>query len=216
MSFLAKSNFYFKKPKVIIITGKGSDSATETVFQVLSKKLKVRKILNHNLPFVGKNEILIFETKTNELNLLNFIIKNSSLPILLITHLGEIPYEHDSFSGDKKEVEEILKFIKFIPPDGQLVLNFDDEAVKEVKNFTNLKITNFGFQSGSDFQATDIKVNHGTNFKLNYQGNTVPIWLDYLFGKEQIYSSLAAISVATIFNLNLVEASQVLKDMKIS
>lgn len=211
MNFLEKSNFYFKKPKTIIVTGKGSSSATEAIFRVLSKKLKVRKILNQKLPLVDKNEILIFETKIRELSSLDFLIKHSSLPVLLVTHLGEIPYERDSFSGDKKEVEEILEFIKFIPPKAQLVLNFDDEVVRELKNLSNLKITNFGFQAGSDFQASDIKLNHGTNFKLNYQGNTVPIWLDYLFGKEQIYSSLAAISVATIFNLNLVEISQALK-----
>jgi UDP-N-acetylmuramoyl-tripeptide--D-alanyl-D-alanine ligase len=211
MSFFAKTNFYFKKPKIIIVTGNGSSSTTGAIFQILSKKLKVRKILNQNLPFVSKDEILIFETKVDNLKLFNFLIKNSSQPILMITHFGEIPPDRDSFLGDKKEVEEILKFIKTMSANGQLILNFDDEAVREIKNSTNLKILTFGFQSGSDFRASDIKLNHGTNFKLNYQGNTVPIWLDYLFGKEQIYSALAAISIATIFDLNLVEISQVLK-----
>ena len=214
MNFLAKTNFYLKKPRIIIITGNGSFLATEAIFKLLSNKLKVRKILDQDLPLVDKDEVLVCETKIGESNFFDFLMKNSSSPILLVTHLGEISQERDSIFSDQKELEEILKFIKNISNKCQLVLNSDDETLKDIKNYTNLKITNFGFQAGSDFQASDIKINHGTTFKLNYQGNSVPIWLDYLFGKEQIYAALAAISIGAIFNLNLVEISQALKSYK--
>jgi len=216
MNLLAKINFYLKKPKVIVITGKGSSSANEAVFQVFSKKLKVRKISNHNLPFVSKDEILIFETKIKELKSLNFFVKNSSLPILLVTNLGEISPSSIFFAGEKKDLEEILKFVNILPKNSQLVLNFDDEVLREIKKLIDFKVVTFGFGEGADFLASDIKFNHLTNFKLNYQGNTVPIWLDFPAEKEHIYNALSVISISTIFNLNLVEVSQVLKDMKIS
>jgi len=98
-----------------------------------------------------------------------------------------------------------------MPARGYLVLNFDDETVREIKDETNLKETTFGFQENADFRATDIKLDTGTNFKVNYRGNIVPIWLDGLFGKEQIYAALATASVGSIFNLNLVAISQALK-----
>lgn len=216
MKFLVKINLYFKKPRVIIVTGDNSTSTMEVIYQVLSRKLKIRKTSIQDIPFVNKNEILIIESKVKELNFLNFLVRNSRSPILLVTNLGKIPTDSIFFSGDKKDTEEILKFTNVLPVNSQLVLNFDDEALKEIKNLINLKIVTFGFGEGSDFLATDIKFNHVTNFKLNYQGNIVPIWLDFLTGKKDIYNTLATMLVSTIFNLNLVEVSQLLKNMKIS
>ena len=40
----------------------------------------------------------------------------------------------------------------------------------------------------------------------------MPVWLEGIFGKEQIYSALAAVCVGEILDLNLVEISQALKD----
>jgi UDP-N-acetylmuramoyl-tripeptide--D-alanyl-D-alanine ligase len=42
----------------------------------------------------------------------------------------------------------------------------------------------------------------------------IPIWLEKLFGKEQIYSALAASAIGTILGLNLIKISQALKDYR--
>ena len=55
-----------------------------------------------------------------------------------------------------------------MPAHGYLILNFDDETVREIRDETNLKELTFGFQEKADFRATDIKLNSGTNFKINY------------------------------------------------
>jgi len=216
MNFLIKANLYFKRPRIIIVTGNNSSSVAEAIFQVLSRKLKVRKVSIQNMPFVDKNEILIIESKAEYLKSIDFLIKNSKSPILLITNLGDIPSDTIFFAGDKKAIEEILQFTKILPNDSELVLNFDDEALKEIKNLLNFKIVTYGLGNGSDFLASDIKFNHVTNFKLNYQGNTVPIWLDFPVQKQHIYNALAIMSVSTIFNLNLIEVSQILKGIKLS
>lgn len=204
MNFLTKLIFFFKKPKVVIVAGKGRACAKEAIYRVLKPYFKVG------------DEILIFEADFDVLKFqdLEFLIKNSSLPILVVTHVGEIPSEQDFFAGEKEDVKGILKLAKILPERSNLILNFDDETVREIKDLTNLKTLTFGFQKEADFQATDIKLNGGTNFKLNYHGNIVPVWLDYLFGKEQIYSALSAISVGISLNLNLVETSQTLKFYK--
>ena len=216
MNFLIKTNLYFKKPRVIIVTGNNNVLAAEAIYQVLSKKLKIRKTSIQNIPFVDKDEILIVESKTGDLNSLNFLAKNSNSPVLLVTNLGEISPDNIFFTGNKKNAEEIKKFIDILPKNTQLILNFDDETLRVFKSLNNLNIVTFGFGEGSDFLASDIKLNHITNFKLNYQGNTVPIWLDFPAEKTHIYDALAAISVGAIFNLNLVEVSQILKNMKSS
>jgi UDP-N-acetylmuramyl pentapeptide synthase len=216
MNFFKKCNLYLKKPRVIVVIGNNKSSVAEAIYQVLSKKLKAKKISIQNIPFVNKDEILIIESNIKELDSLNFLVKNSSSPILLVTNLGEIPTDSIFFRGDKNSAENILKFINVLPNNSQLVLNFDDETLKEIKNSINLGIFTFGFGEGSDFLASDVKFNHLTNFKLNYQGNIIPFWLDFPAEKTHVYNALAAISVSTILNLNLIEVSQIIKNMKIS
>lgn len=210
-NFLSKIIFSFKKPKIIIITGKGRSCAAEAVYQVLRQHLKVKKISDFNL-FAKRNEILILETKVKNYRDFDFLVKYSQLPILVVTHSTDIPFDKDFFSGEKRDIEEILKLAKILPSHSPLILNFDDETIREIKDFTNLKTLTFGFQEKADFRATDIKLNFGTNFKLNFEGNIVPIWLDKIFGKEQIYSALVACTIGAKFGLNLVEISQALKN----
>jgi len=197
MNFLFKIFFSLKKPRVIVVFVEGRSCAAEAI----------RKVLKFQ-----KTRVLIIEVPTQKIEDLRFLVKNSSLPILMITHIGDIPFDRDFFAGEREKTKEILKLAKILPAQGFLILNFDDETVREIKTETIAHSLTFGFQEGADFKATDIKLNTGTNFKLNYQGNIVPIWLEKLFGKEQIYSALAGAAVGTIFNLNLVEISQALKN----
>jgi len=200
MSLLNKIKFILKKPKVVIVTGEGRNCAKEAIYQVLKQYFKIDK------------EILIFETDLKEIEKFKFFVNKSSLPILVVTQVGDIPFDKDFFAGEREKTLAIRKLAKVMPAYGFLILNFDDETVREIKDETNLKEITFGFQEGADFQATDIKLNTGTNFKINYKGNIVPVWLEKLFGKEQVYSALVATAVGTIFDLNLVEISQALKN----
>lgn len=197
---MSKLKFLLKKPKVIIVTGEGKSCAKEAIFQVLREHFKVGQ------------EILIFETDLTDSEKFKFLVSKSSLPILVVTHLGEISPDVDFFAGPREKANPIKELAKILPTQGYLVLNFDDETAREIKDETNLKELTFGFQQGADFQVSDIKLNTGTNFKINYKGNIVPVWLEKLFGKEQIYSALSAAVVGTIFDLNLVKISQALKN----
>jgi len=199
MNLINKIKFILKRPKVVIVTGEGRACAAEAI----------RKVLRQD-----KNKILIIEAELPPLdsNYLTRLIKNSSLPILVVTHIGDIPFDKDFFAGPREKTKEIIKLAKILPAQGFLILNFDDETAREIRTESRANSLTFGFQAEADFQASDTKLNTGTNFKINYKGNIVPIWLEKLFGKEQIYSALAAAGVGVIFDLNLVEISQALKN----
>jgi len=197
MNIFDKLKFIFKRPKVVIVTGEGRACAAEAI----------RKVLKQD-----KNKILIIEAEPQKVDDLEFLVKKSSLPILVVTHIGDIP------DIPEEKTKEIIKLAKILPAQGFLILNFDDETVREIKDTnpstTPSHILTFGFQEGADFLASDIILNTGTNFKINYKGNIVPVWLEKLFGKEQIYSALAAAGVGVIFDLNLVEISQSFQSLK--
>lgn len=193
MNVFEKIKFFLKKPKVVIIIGNGSARAKEAISQILKQHFRIGE------------EVLILETDFNisKFSDFEFLIKNSSLPVFVVNQ-------------NKENTNQVLKLAKLMPPFGNLILNFDEEIIKEMKDLINLnlKILTFGFRAGADFQATDITFNTRTNFKLNYQGNIIPIWLDYIASEKEISNTLVAIVVGTIFNLNLVEISQSLKNYK--
>lgn len=201
MSFLKDLLFLLKKPSVILVTGKGRACTKEAISKILKAHLKGAKAL-------------LFESDLKEsadVDKFNFFFRHSKQPILLVSHIGEIPPDRYFFDGERRETSSIRKIARISPTHGFLILNFDDETVREIKNESLAHPFTYGFQQGADFRATDVNVNlEGTNFKINYQGNTVPFWLRRIFGKEQIYSVLAAIAIGVIKDLNLVEMSQTL------
>jgi len=205
VNIFSKIKFIWKRPKVIVVAGAGRQCAREAILQVL--KLKFR---------IGKDALVLASDLKDEKELekIKFLVKKSPLSILVVTHFGEIPLNRDSFAADKEATKEALNFTKTLPDDTSLVLNFDDGTVREIGNTINLKTCDFGFGEAADFRASDVNSNGGTNFKINFKGNIVPVWLEGLFGKEHIYAALAAVCVGTIFDLNLVEVSQSLKDYR--
>ena len=94
-----------------------------------------------------------------------------------------------------------------------LVYNFDKEGLRKIREKApETKLLTFGFQEGADFQASDLRQGGGTNFKINYQGKIVPVWLEGSPTREEIYSVLAASAIGVLLGLNLVEISQALKE----
>lgn len=197
-NIIKKFFFLIKKPSVIIIVGKGRVCAKEAISKVL------------------KSDALIFDSdlsKPKEIEKFSFLLRKSRLPILVVTHFGEIPPDKIFFAAGKEETLKIRKLAKVLPSYGFLILNFDDETLREIKNETKAHFLTYGFQERADFRVSDVNSNpEGTNFKINYQGNIIPFWLKDSFSKEKIYSVLAAVCVGAVKEINLVEISQILRN----
>lgn len=190
-----KLKFFWRKPKVILVAGKERKAAKEAIYQVLKSHFRIGK------------EILIFDAdlkNKKEIDKFKFLAEKSPLFVLAISRLADN-------SEERKNIEEL---VKTLPPQSRLVLNFDDQQVREIESKADSEKMTFGFEEGADLRASDINLNGDANFKINYKGNTVPVWLEKVYDKEQIYSVLAAVCVATILDLNLVETSQALKNYR--
>jgi len=197
-----KIKFLLKRPKVIIIVGKGRETAASAINQVLKQSFKIGK------------EILIYQSDLKNIREFEFFIKNSRSAILVVTHIGAYHPEREFFAGEQVEVSDVISLAKILPGYAHLVLNFDDETVRDIKNSSRAHSLTFGFGVRADMRASDIVLTQpltpGTNFKINYQGNIVPVWLEKLFGKENIYAAMAAVAVGEILGMHLVEISKAL------
>lgn len=201
--------------KLIVVVGQSADLAVEAIYQVVKKYTKVRKIEKTK---IGLKDLLrggLFLLCQPYHDDLTFWLKKSKSTVLVVTHIGDPPPDRDFFDGDLKYLKPIIPILKSLLPQSKVIVNFDDETVRDLKNKRdNVDFYTFGFQEGSDFRATDVLITKsqslGTNFKINHRGNIVPVWLNCLFGKENIYAALAAASCAILLDLNLLEISEAL------
>lgn len=200
---LNKIKFLLRRPKVVLVAGNGRKSAAQAISKVLEPSFRVGK------------DILVFQADPSNVKEAEFILKKAKSVILVLTHVGEYQVDKEFFAAEKIEVAWIKKLVGMLPAQAKLVLNFDDETVRDIKNQTTINTLFFGFGARANIQATDVFLTQppdlGTNFKINYEGNIVPVWLKNLFGKEHIYAALAGVAVGELSGLNLVEVSGALK-----
>ncbi len=165
--------------------------------------------------------ILILQYKTQKLGDMDLLLNIAKPNVVLFTNTTDKPC---SFFGDKNDflVEE-LKIITSVnpnkPKENQIViLNEDDSFVQKIKKQVNCSIYTYSTKKKSSFYATGIHLSvhedvlHGISFKVNYDGNSVPIRLMNVIATNNIYSILGAITLASVYKINMIDIAQRLKN----
>ncbi len=161
-------------------------------------------------------EALVLEYAADKPGDMKYLLEIARPKIGVVTAVGEIPPHVEFYSGPDAVAREKSKLVEDIPVAGFAVLNFDDEAVMDMKERTRAKIMTFGFGEGSDVRVSAFEnrsedgVPEGISFKLEHEGRFVPARLDGVFGKAHAYSAAAAACVGLISGLNLVKISEAL------
>ncbi len=114
----------------------------------------------------------------------------------------------------------IAPIIKAVPSNGYCILNYDDPTSLTLKELTRAHIMSFGFNEGAAMRITNLEYRSegyanatrgkplGISFKLEYEGNCVPVRIDGAFGKAPAYAIAAAACVGMAFGLNLVRIAE--------
>jgi UDP-N-acetylmuramyl pentapeptide synthase len=138
--------------------------------------------------------------------------------VAVFTKMSRVPVHIEFFESPEKLLQEKLFLAKSLNPHGVIVYNYDDEDIKEaIKSFSQTKIS-FGFGEGAQISASNYKVIYqtknkvkqpaGLSFKLNFQGNVMPVSIKGTLGRHQIYPALAAIASAAALGINLVKSGE--------
>lgn len=139
--------------------------------------------------------------------------------IVIITAIGETPAHIEFFSSRKNLIEEKTGLIKTLKKDGLLILNADDPDVLNMKTKTkNLTIT-YGFKEGADLLGSsdnilynDLETPKGIIFRVDQKGDSLPVVIEGVFGKNHVYASLASLALALGLKLNMINAIDALKN----
>jgi UDP-N-acetylmuramoyl-tripeptide--D-alanyl-D-alanine ligase len=171
-------------------------------------------------------EILILEMGADRPGDIQYLTSFINSSVGVIT---DISYSHVEFF---KNVEGVAKeksiLVKKLEERGLAVINVDNPYVAKLNQPADgqikCKVVSFGFSQVADMRATDVSFSYvgsdacdlnGLSFKLNYKGTTIPMRLNNVLAKHQIYAVLAAVAVGDEFGINLVEAGAALENFSL-
>lgn len=161
-------------------------------------------------------EILVLEYGADKPGDLKYLLEIARPQIGVVTAIGDIPVHVEFYSGPDAVAREKSRLVEALPAIGFAVLNYDDEAVYEMREKTRAHVITYGFASGAEVRITNFENRVedgrpvGLTFKLEYGGSFVPVRLDGAFGKAQAYAAAAAAAVGFSFGMNLVRISEAL------
>ncbi len=221
-----KSKFHVRKsyknynnevgiPLAIIGVEKSPNSSLFGWIHVMFKGLKLLLITDKSYP-----DILVLEMGADKPGDIAYLTGIAPCKIGVLTYISHAHTE--AFKTIKKIAQEKRVIISHLQRDGFAVLNFDNDLVMQNGNTTKAETLTFGFKDGADFQATDINIINdektlwpiGLNFKLNYDGNIIPVFLPGAIAVHLIPSTLSAIAVGHILGINIVESATTLRKLE--
>jgi len=163
-------------------------------------------------------EVLVLEMGADHPGDLKYLCSLAKPKIGVVT---SVSYSHleffSSLEGVKKE-KEIL--IKKLESKGLAILNYDNELSREMAQVSTTKVLTYGFLPKADLVAQDVKYNFdkgdyeltGINFKLNFRGSIVPVFMKNAISPGAVYAVLAATACGLELGLNLVDIAHSLSD----
>ncbi len=142
---------------------------------------------------------------------------------VVITAIGETPAHIEFFNSRKDLIEEESKLIKTLKKDGLLILNADDNDILQIKKNSKRRAITYGFKEGADVLGSqdsifygDLGEPQGITFRIDEKGNSLPVVLEGVFGRNHIYASLGALAFSSIFKFNMLDAVNSLKNYDVA
>ncbi len=167
-------------------------------------------------------QILVLEMSEDAPGMIKYLVDLARPKIGVITTIGDPPVHLEYYKNINQLIEEISYLPQNLTLNDTMILNADNALVLDFKDKTVAKVLSYGFSEYSNVKVTDYKLiniddlkNIGMSFRLEASGSFVPVRIEGVFGKAQVYALAAAASVGLSLDMNLVEISEAMLDYKI-
>ena len=164
-------------------------------------------------------EVLVLEYGADRPGDILRLMRVARPEVAVVTAVGDIPVHVEFYAGPEAVAREKGRLIERLAPWESAVLNHDDDFVRALQERTRGPRNDvrfraemptfglFGFRTGRTAE-----VPAGISFNFEYEGSSVPVRMDGVFGKAPAYAAAAAACVGLISGLNLVTISEALMD----
>lgn len=161
-------------------------------------------------------EVIVLEYGIDRPGDMKELLEIAKPHIGIFTAMGETPVHVEFFTGVDGMFREKAKLIASLPATGFAILNADDARVLSARELTRAHSITYGFSEDAHVRITNFKhfVSEeatGVTFKLSYGGSTVPYKVSGAFGRSSAYAIAAAVATGILFNINLVQSSEVFR-----
>jgi UDP-N-acetylmuramoyl-tripeptide--D-alanyl-D-alanine ligase len=160
-------------------------------------------------------EILILEMGADRPGDIEYLTSFVKSNVGIVT---DVSFSHIEFFENLERVaKEKMSLFQSLDDKSLAIINTDNPYIEKLKGQVKCRLVTFGFSDSAEMRATDVFFNYsegreikGLSFKLNYRGTTLPVRLNNVLAKHQIYPALVAVAVGFEFGINLVESTALL------
>ncbi len=187
----------------------GQKSAKNSIIKWLIIFLKsIHLLLKHDKNYP---EILILEMGVDRPGDMQYLCDIAKPDIAIVTAIGTAHLEF--FKSQANIIREKQVLVENVKAGGLVILNHDQKEVLEMAKKSPAKSLSFGFSKKADLGAVDyfLDIKKGASLKLNFEGALVPANFQNIISKGGVYACLAALLLATHFDINLIKG---IKDLK--
>lgn len=180
------------------------------------------KIILHSLKLVilvdkDYPEVLVLEMGVDHPGDMKYLTDLAPCDVGVVTNIGPVHLEF--FKTVDRIAKEKSLLVSRLNKNGWGILNCDNEYVCAMKDSVKGRFLTYGFNSEAmlraveqDFSFNELGEPTGLSFKMSYDGKVVPVFLPGALADHQIYAALAGAAVGIVFDMNLIEISQALKN----
>lgn len=148
------------------------------------------------------------------------IIKWIKFDVAIVSRLPDVPVHIEFFKSKEQVIDEKMSLPLSIRPAGLVILNADDANVMSRREAIKAKVVTYGFSPEAEVRASNDHVMYeeqagisapvGLAFKVDCQGNNVPVRVPGAVGSHLVYPILAAIAVGAELGINLIKGIEAL------
>ncbi len=192
---MIKNILKLKGVKLVFVTGKEEDALADFTSSLVSDFLKVKRLRGI----------------CSKINLISILFYD----LVILTEKNVSIEEFKSFSEAFREVVIVINSnnLEF---EKELIRSVDNKntVLVDFKNRDRLlskrmnRFLSYGFDSGADFFISDITQKEKTNFKINYDGSSIPVWIGKKVERGDISGITAGLGVGVLLDINFVKLTQ--------
>ncbi|MFH0819296.1 MAG: UDP-N-acetylmuramoyl-tripeptide--D-alanyl-D-alanine ligase [Patescibacteria group bacterium] len=168
-------------------------------------------------------EILILEMGADKPGDIKYLTNLAPCNIGVLTAIGSQPVHLENYKNLDQLIKEKGIIATHLSDKDFAIINVDDKQIQSISDKIKAQIFSLGNSEAATIRVSDINYslnlendssyrNAGINFKVHYQGNTVPFHLSNVLGMPSVYAGLNAIAVGLIYKMNLVEIASALQN----
>lgn len=199
-----------------IIGAESPGSSALGWLKVLAKALKLYLYTDKNYP-----KYLVLEMGIDRPGDMAYLSRLAPPKIAVMTGVSHSHLEYFGSLNNIKKEKQIL--IERVDRQGLSVLNYDNKESLSMAEVSPARVLTYGLKPGADLLAQDISFNAsnggydiaGVNFKINYEGSIVPVFMPNILSEAGVYAALAAAAVALHLGLNLMEIATALRSCRL-